>query len=295
MNSKRDVIASRDGNSRAPRTRAFTLIELLVVIAIIAILAAILMPVLQSAKQRAWEIECVNNKRQIETAYFMYAQDNNNQLALNILNGYGLIAGWETNILDWTTGSYNTNVANITTGLLGDYTANENNCYLCPADIYVAPAQSGVGWNHRVRSVRLNGDLAHDPPESGWPAPFTNIWKMADIRNPAGMFTFLDSHPDTGGPGGSPSPYDGVFHIPPGNISIGGPSSWSDMPASYHNKRNCGFAFADGHAEMHRWQNGTTCWPVTYKGELSGITALPNASQDILWVYYREFNSGMGQ
>jgi prepilin-type N-terminal cleavage/methylation domain-containing protein len=56
--------------------RAFTLIELLVVIAIIAILAALLFPVLSSARERAKRVACVNNVRQIDTAVLMYAHDN---------------------------------------------------------------------------------------------------------------------------------------------------------------------------------------------------------------------------
>lgn len=71
---------TRRHNPSGSRWAAFTLIELLVVIAIIAILAAMLLPALSQAKQKASRVACLNNMKQLTIAWTLYSGDYNDYI-----------------------------------------------------------------------------------------------------------------------------------------------------------------------------------------------------------------------
>src|SRR5215471_10564908 len=81
---------------------AFTLIELLVVIAIIAILAAMLLPVLSKAKSKSQDISCRNNLRQLQLCWNLYVDDNNQ--ALPRISTWPTATGWESRAPSWAVG-----------------------------------------------------------------------------------------------------------------------------------------------------------------------------------------------
>lgn len=171
--------------------RAFTLIELLVVIAVIAILAAMLLPVLGAAKSRARRTACLNNLKQIGTGIHLYADDHDETFpAIVITNGMPWSYQWR--FFKDLTKSYD--------GLTGESSAQDK-LFACPADTF---------YYLNILETPLIHTSMHDDPWADYSSywfsrlnlvtdPFTGGFyhgiagcKTSSLRNPARTAMVVD-------------------------------------------------------------------------------------------------------
>ena len=159
--------------------KAFTLIELLVVIAIIAIIAAILFPAFAQAREKARQVSCMSNLRQVGTAFAMYVQDYDERLPDRRDLKLSLPGGWKP----WTSWP--------TSDPRAGWAAIVLNPYIKNTGIWACPSVAGSSMGRAVQVRQPLTSTADSPATYYWlwrfdrpddPVPLDNLWGKNDLQ-----------------------------------------------------------------------------------------------------------------
>jgi prepilin-type N-terminal cleavage/methylation domain-containing protein len=252
------------------RPNAFTLIELLIVVAVLALLCCIASPILAKAKTKSPAVGCLSNMRQLQAGWAMYADDNNGILMPNAPATVAASNTWCAGSLGWNFENANTNRIPYQISIMAHYVSSNLTIYRCPGDI--VPSQNGP----RLRSYSMNAQMGSPYFGSTFNAGWRTYTNESDLvcPSPRDAFVFCDEHPS--------SINDGLF------VQNLGSPSYTDLPASYL-EGGCGFSFADGHGEIHKWRSRFVLFPVVANQMLS--FPISSSGSDLDWIWLRDHSS----
>lgn len=276
------------GARQRKRFSGFTLIELLTVIGIIAVLAGLLLPGLNRAREQARAVGCLNHLHQLQLAFQVYADDHGDYLTAaetNIARDKAM--RWVDGVMSPTFTDRHSDMTNrlllLTPGLgrLGPYVRNPE-VYRCPSDRSRTNLTRPRG-PFRVRSYTMNpymvfGDGIGEAPDGTLTYSSSAFVKSSDFQraSPAGIWVFIDEH---------------EFTIKNGSFQLQGvlgphgewPGHW---PARRHGGRGA-LSFADGHGELHRWLDPRTAPPVRTWDEAFAVGFGAADNPDYAWLWER--------
>lgn len=183
---------------KSHKNSSFTLIELLVVIAIIAILASLLLPALQQARDRAHETTCINNMKSLSAATSSYCDDNKEFYAPYWNNAKGQIGqfgGWGGSSAMWAAAlAWKGNVTPGSAGAYANYLGVNNNGYIFSVRKY-----GGVLITCKFacpklkRTPEAGKDQRMGISMVGWDHVYVGRYSRAQIRRPARYCPYVEA------------------------------------------------------------------------------------------------------